>query len=90
MPCVQSKTVDANVSALRIAPCEEPRTAVDAPLSPRRGAGVVERGGLENRCGCKPTQGSNPCLSAKTATRCVLDKITAQLVTLNTFLDRDD
>ena len=31
----------------------------------RRGAGVVERGGLENRCGCKPTQGSNPCLSAK-------------------------
>ena len=32
--------------------------------TPRRGAGVVERGGLENRCGCKPTQGSNPCLSA--------------------------
>ncbi len=31
----------------------------------RRDAGVVERGGLENRCGCKPTQGSNPCLSAK-------------------------
>ena len=31
---------------------------------PRRGAGVVERGGLENRCGRKPTQGSNPCLSA--------------------------
>ena len=31
---------------------------------PRRGAGAVERGGLENRCGCKPTQGSNPCLSA--------------------------
>ena len=30
----------------------------------RRGAGAVERGGLENRCGCKPTQGSNPCLSA--------------------------
>ena len=29
----------------------------------RRDAGVVERGGLENRCGCKPTQGSNPCLS---------------------------
>lgn len=35
-----------------------------AARSPRRGAGVVERGGLENRCGCKPTQGSNPCLSA--------------------------
>ena len=30
----------------------------------RRDAGVVERGGLENRCGGDPTQGSNPCLSA--------------------------
>ena len=28
---------------------------------------MVERGGLENRCGCKPTQGSNPCLSANIA-----------------------
>ena len=28
---------------------------------------MVERGGLENRCGCKPTQGSNPCLSATTS-----------------------
>ena len=26
--------------------------------------GVVERGGLENRCGCKVTEGSNPSLSA--------------------------
>lgn len=25
---------------------------------------MVERGGLENRCGGDPTQGSNPCLSA--------------------------
>ncbi len=25
---------------------------------------MVERGGLENRCGRKSTQGSNPCLSA--------------------------
>lgn len=25
---------------------------------------MVERGGLENRCGGNPTQGSNPCLSA--------------------------
>ena len=32
--------------------------------TPRRGAGVVERGGLENRCARKRTQGSNPCLSA--------------------------
>lgn len=30
----------------------------------RRDAGVVERGGLENRCGGNSTQGSNPCLSA--------------------------
>jgi hypothetical protein len=30
----------------------------------RRGAGVVDRGGLENRCGCKVTEGSNPSLSA--------------------------
>ena len=31
---------------------------------PWRGAGVVERGGLENRCGRKSTEGSNPSLSA--------------------------
>ena len=30
----------------------------------RRGAGAVERGGLENRCAFTGTQGSNPCLSA--------------------------
>ena len=30
----------------------------------RRGAGAVERGGLENRCGFAPTVGSNPTLSA--------------------------
>ena len=30
----------------------------------RRGAGVVERGGLENRCTRKGTVGSNPTLSA--------------------------
>ncbi len=33
-------------------------------IPPRRGAGVVERGGLENRCPFTGTQGSNPCLSA--------------------------
>ena len=32
--------------------------------APRRGAGVVDRGGLENRCTLTGTQGSNPCLSA--------------------------
>lgn len=31
----------------------------------RRDAGVVDRGGLENRCTFTGTQGSNPCLSAK-------------------------
>ena len=31
---------------------------------PWRGAGVVERDGLENRCTLTSTQGSNPCLSA--------------------------
>lgn len=30
----------------------------------RKDAGVVERGGLENRCTLAGTQGSNPCLSA--------------------------
>ena len=29
---------------------------------------MVERGGLENRCGGNPTQGSNPCLSANKLT----------------------
>ncbi len=33
-------------------------------LQPRRDARAVEWGGLENRCSCKRTQGSNPCLSA--------------------------
>ena len=31
----------------------------------RKDAGVAERGGLENRCTGNRTQGSNPCLSAK-------------------------
>ena len=32
--------------------------------NPRRGAGVVDRDGLENRCACKRTVGSNPTPSA--------------------------
>ena len=36
-------------------------------MSPRRGARVVEWDGLENRCTCKRTVGSNPTLSAKIA-----------------------
>ena len=37
-------------------------------MSPWRGAGVVERDGLENRCTGNRTEGSNPSLSAKYAT----------------------
>src|SRR5581483_8811616 len=36
------------------------------PLPTRRGAGVVERDGLENRCTGNRTVGSNPTLSAST------------------------
>jgi hypothetical protein len=60
----------ARVSAHRMtAPsCAHPdhslHRALTWPPCLRRGAGVVERGGLENRCGRKSTQGSNPCLSA--------------------------
>ena len=35
----------------------------------RRGARVVEWDGLENRCGCKLTVGSNPTLSANISSR---------------------
>ena len=35
--------------------------------TPRRGAGAVDRGGLENRCTRKGTEGSNPSLSANFA-----------------------
>ena len=35
---------------------------------------MVERGGLENRCARKSTQGSNPCLSAICTNRLVLKK----------------
>lgn len=46
-------------------PCPAAQSQVNALIRPPwRGAGVVERGGLENRCGGNPTQGSNPCLSA--------------------------
>ncbi len=38
----------------------------------RRDAGVVERGGLENRCALTSTQGSNPCLSATYLAHCSL------------------
>ena len=35
----------------------------------RRGAEVVERGSLENRCAFIAAEGSNPSLSAKSASR---------------------
>ena len=35
------------------------------PFQPRKDAGVVDRGGLENRCTRLGTEGSNPSLSAK-------------------------
>ena len=38
------------------------RAKTAAPM--RRGARVVDRDGLENRCACKRTVGSNPTLSA--------------------------
>jgi hypothetical protein len=37
---------------------------IPGPTISRRGAGVVDRGGLENRCARKRTVGSNPTLSA--------------------------
>src|SRR5262249_44997431 len=40
----------------------EPRAPLRGP--PRRGARAVDRGGLENRCACKGTVGSNPTPSA--------------------------
>jgi hypothetical protein len=48
-------------------PQSSKNTEIRSCRPPRRGAGVVERGGLENRCGRKSTQGSNPCLSATEA-----------------------
>lgn len=44
-----------------------PRPAPQGAL--RRGARVVDRGGLENRCAREGTQGSNPCLSANISMR---------------------
>ncbi len=40
------------------------RARIGAEFHPWRDAGVVERGGLENRCARERTEGSNPSLSA--------------------------
>ncbi len=41
-----------------------PGNHLDNSFVVRRGGRVVECGGLENRCGGNPTEGSNPSLSA--------------------------
>ena len=43
---------------------DPPRHAPGRSHEMRRGAGAVERGGLENRCAFTGTEGSNPSLSA--------------------------
>ena len=43
-----------------------PRLPGSSDPNLRRGAGAVERGGLENRCARERTEGSNPSLSAIT------------------------
>ena len=49
---------------LSVAPLREPLREADFHMVLWRGAGVVERGGLENRCAGNRTEGSNPSLSA--------------------------
>ena len=51
----------------------------------RRGAGAVDRGGLENRCTPRGTRGSNPCLSAKLS---MLARISVTAQVLAAFCDR--
>ncbi len=47
-------------------------SGIQADLT-RRGAGVVDRGGLENRCARKRTEGSNPSPSASYKPLILLD-----------------
>jgi hypothetical protein len=53
----------AAVARLRYSTATVGRPALPRPR--RRGAGVVERDGLENRCARKGTEGSNPSPSAR-------------------------
>ncbi len=46
-----------------------------AAQNPRKDAGVVDRGGLENRCALAGTQGSNPCLSATKTNQSAVSQI---------------
>ena len=69
---------------------------IDQPLArtgpqghPRRDAGVVERGGLENRCARERTEGSNPSLSASDLPIVVYDcPNIVRVVIFNRFLVR--
>ena len=70
--CVVAYCVSSGRSAAWLArPSGGREVGGSNPLAPtmrgfmRRGAGVVERGGLENRCAFMGTEGSNPSLSAK-------------------------
>ena len=53
--------------------------------NPRKGAGVVDRGGLENRCTLAGTQGSNPCLSANIQVKSAVSQRLAADLTLYTY-----
>ena len=52
---------------------------------PRKGAGVVDRGGLENRCTLAGTQGSNPCLSANAQVKTAANQQLAAVLILYTY-----
>jgi hypothetical protein len=59
-------------------------------LLPRRGGRAVECGGLENRCGCKLTVGSNPTPSAEMpAIRLTTRFLRVSREVLTTFLTPD-
>lgn len=60
---IPQRPLPTSTLAVRITlPTAKMRTANFIP--PWKDAGVVDRGGLENRCALAGTQGSNPCLSA--------------------------
>ena len=55
----------AGIGSVKVRAVFDPRPWFAPSAGPsRRGARVVDRGGLENRCACKRTVGSNPTLSA--------------------------
>ena len=60
---------------------------IDGALAPDqwKDAGVVDRGGLENRCTLAGTQGSNPCLSANTQVKSAVSQQLAADLILYTY-----